>query len=270
MELFGALRGECIMAGVELPGKDAALREVARCAKRAPSLDNVSEDALLEALQARETLGSTGFGRGIAIPHCRLDEVEEFVVGIITAPSGVEFDSLDEKPVRLIVFIIGPVETSNEHLRLLSSISQALNGKGVVREIVSGQDPEAVRESFLRHSSGELDTEGHRGNCLIHVFVQDEDLFVDIIQVFAAMESSSVSVVTSENLRAHFSKVPLFQGLWSHDPGGFSHIIVAVVDKGLTNETVRRIETITGNLDNRTGVMVTVQELFYSAGSLAS
>ncbi|MEA3364232.1 MAG: PTS sugar transporter subunit IIA [Candidatus Hydrogenedentes bacterium] len=268
MTLFEALRKECTLVGVTPDTKAAALAEVARCAKRSPLLDHVPEDAIVQGLEEREALGSTGFGNGIAIPHCRLEEVKDFIVGILTVPEGVEFDSLDKKPVRLMVFIIAPKEASNEHIRLLSAISQALSGPDAIKEIVAEKTPEAVFEGFLRHASGELKREGHTGKNVIHIFVQDEAVFHDLIQIFAGMEASDVAIITSENLSAYFSKVPLFRGLWDHEPGGFSHLILALVPRELTNETVRQIEAVTGNLDNRTGVMVTIQELFYSAGSL--
>jgi len=270
MKLYEALRTECITVDASPADKAAALREVVRAAKQCAQLTDVSEEDLLRSLEDREALGSTGFGNGIAIPHCRLEGVSEFVVGIITVPSGVDFDAMDDKPVHLIVFIVAPAEASNEHIRMLSAVSRVLHAPGVVEEVVGQSSVEAVREGFLRHSREELDTAGREGKHLVQVFVQDEDVFHDIVEVFAGMESSSVVVLTSENLRAHFGKVPLFQGLWQHEPGGFSQLIVAIVDKGLTNETVRSIETITGDLDQRSGVVVTVQDLFYSAGSLAT
>lgn len=270
MKLHDALREECVSIAPGPKDKASALRYVAHCAKQSAILRDVDEDEILRGLEEREALGTTGFGKGIAIPHCRLEDVPDFVVGLVTVPEGVDFEAMDGKQVDLIVFIVAPAGESNEHIRLLSAISQALHGKGVVREIVSGKTIDAVRESFLRHARGGLDTEGHTGKHLIHVFVQDEDLFQEIVQVFAEMEENSVSVITSENLASYYGKVPLFQGLWSHEPGGFSQVIVAVAEKGLTNETVRRIETITGDLDKRTGVLVTVQEIFYAVGSLAT
>jgi len=270
MKLHEALRTECIAVRAAPADKAAALHEVVRAAKQCAHLADVSEEDLLRGLEDREALGSTGFGNGIAIPHCRLEGVSQFVVGIITVPSGVDFDAMDEKPVHLIVFIVAPAEASNEHIRMLSAISQTVHGRNVVKVLLADKTREAVGESFLSYSREKLDVDGRGGKCLVHVFTQDEDLFHEVVEVFAGMDTSSVAVVTSENLRAYFSKVPLFQGLWSQDPGGFSHIIVAVVDKGLTNETVRSIETITGDLEQRSGVLVTVQDLFYSAGSLAT
>ena len=268
MRLHDALREECVGVGVDVPDKDAALETVARWAKNSPLLEGIDEQEVLRGLKEREGLGSTGFGNGIAIPHCRLKGVQDFVVGVLTIPTGVDFDALDEKPVKLIVFIVAPEDASNSHLRLLSAISQVLHGKNVVKEIVSGASPEAVRDSFLRHAGGELDTEGRASKRMVLVFVQDETLFHEVLEVFTSMEHSSAVVINTENLQAHFARIPLFQGLWTHEPGGFSRVIAAVVEKGLTNELVRRVETRTGDLDKRSGIMVTVQDLFYTAGSL--
>jgi PTS system nitrogen regulatory IIA component len=59
-------------------------------------------------LQQRERIGTTGFGGGIAIPHCSLDDIEEFVVGLLIVSDGVDFESLDGKKTTTFFFIIGP------------------------------------------------------------------------------------------------------------------------------------------------------------------
>ena len=270
MGIHEALREECVYAGVDVPDKAAALREVAQCAKKSNMLAGVDEDAIVHGLEEREALGSTGFGNGIAIPHCRLEGVRGFVVGIITVPSGVEFDAVDKRPVKLIVFIISPCDSSNVHIRLLSAISQVLHGKSVVKETVAANSSEAARERFLSHTTIELDTEVQKGKRMVCVFVQDSKLFHGILEVFTGMEESSAVVLSSENLRTHLAKIPLFQGLWTHEHGGFSHVIVAMVEKGLTNEVVRQIETRTGDLDKRCGIMIAVHDLVYTVGSLAT
>jgi len=270
MKLHEALREECIRAGVDVPDKAATLRAVARCAKESPILADVDEQEIVRGLEEREELGSTGFGNGIAIPHCRLETVRDFVVGILTVPSGVEFKALDGKHVKLIVFIVAPEDSSNAHIRLLSAISQALHGRSVIKEMVAARSAEAVRESFLRHTTIEFDTETQKGKQMVCVFVQDRKLFHGILEVFTGMEESSAVVLSSENLRTHLAKIPLFQGLWTHEHGGFSHVIVATVEKGLTNEVVRQIETRTGDLDKRCGIMIAVHDLFYTVGSLTT
>ena len=128
---------------------------------------------------------------------------------------------------------------------------------GSVVYLVGGLDGdgEPVRDSFLRHAGGELDTEGRASKRMVLVFVQDETLFHEVLEVFTSMEHSSAVVINSGNLQALFARIPLFQGLWTHEPGGFSRVIAAVVEKGLTNELVRRVETRTGDLDKRSGIM---------------
>jgi PTS system nitrogen regulatory IIA component len=268
MKLFDILRPECIEAGAVLKDKESALRRVAGLAKKCVALKDVSEADLLEGLKKREELGSTGFGGGIAIPHCRLEGVSDFVAGIITAPSGVEFESLDGGKAQLIIFIIAPARETNEHLRLLSAVSQVLRIPGVVKEVLSETSPESVRESFLRYARDDVDTRGHANKHMFHLFVQDEDVFRELLNAFASMESASVTVMESRNSREYLSKMPLFAGLWSDKFAGFSRTIVAIVEKTMTNEVIRRIESITGHLDDARRVMVTIQEVFYTAGSL--
>lgn len=268
MTVIDALRAECIAVNATISDKTQALRKVAECAKQSAILDSVDTEEIVRSLEERENLGSTGFGKGIAIPHCRLPAVSDFVIGIVTVPEGVDFDAVDEKPVQLIAFIIAPEDTSNTHLRLLSSISQVLQDPKAVQEIIAGSTAEVVRESFLRHAAGELDTTGRTGTHAVCIVIQNEKLFYEILEVFSGMKATSAVVLKSENMRAHLGRIPLFQGLWTQEPGGFSHTILATVGKGLVNELVRQIETRTGDLDKCTDIMITVQEVFYTAGSL--
>ncbi len=268
MRLHDALHEECIAPHVRLANKQEALRAVVAQAKKSSLLAGIDEKDILAGLEEREALGSTGFGNGIAIPHCRLAGVSHFVMGIITVPDGVDFDALDEKPVKLVVFIIAPEDDAEGHLRMLSATSQVLHGPGVIDEILKETTAVAVRESFLRHANGELDMDGQKGKRMVYVFVQEETLFQDMIEVFTAMEQVSAIVLNSENMAVYYTRIPLFQGLWAAEPGGFSRVICAVVDAGLTNEIVRQIETRTGDLNKQTGIMIAIHDLLYVAGSL--
>jgi len=268
MKLVDVLREECIVVGAVLDDKDSAMREIVRSARKSPVLKDVPDHEILDGLKEREAVGSTGFGNGIAIPHCRVTSATDFVVGLITVPAGVEFEALDDRKVNLIVFIVAPERATNEHIRLLSSVSQALLVPGAVDEMLAESTTEAVRESFLRHTRADIDTKDRTTKNLIHMFVQDEDIFRELIQAMTVTESSSIVVIDAENTGVYLAKIPLFAGLWRDKPRTFSRIIVAVVEKTLTNETLRRIESITGDLDERTGVMVTIQETAYTTGSL--
>lgn len=268
MKLIDVLRKECIVARAQFANKAKALREIVQVAKKSPILNNVSEEEIFAGLEERESLGSTGFGKGIAIPHCRLKSVTDFVVGLITIPSGVDFEALDAEKVNLIIFIIAPEAQSNKHLKLLSAISQTLLIPGAVDEILAESTPETVCESFLRHTHAEIDIKKQTPKCFFNVFVQDENVFRDILEKLAGIETGSLVVANTENVGAYLIKVPLFADFWRDKPSSFSKVIVAVVDKGLANETIRRIESVTGNLNECTGVMVTIQDISYASGSL--
>jgi len=268
MKLVDVVHEQCIETGLSVAGKDDVLRAIATAAKRAEALDGVNEDALVAGLRDREALGSTGFGGGIAIPHCRIAGVADFVVGLLTVPEGVEFESLDGKPVTLVVFIIGPDEASDRHVRLLSAISRTLMIPGAVKELVAAPSAEAARESLLRFSTDDLDTRDRASKCLVHLFIQDEDQLADLMRAFASVGSASFVVVEAENASAYLTKLPLFAGFISDSRTSFSKVIVAIADKKLKNEIVRQVEQIVGNLDEATGTLLTVQDIAYAAGSL--
>jgi len=268
MNLFKILRLECSAVGVELNDKSDALHEVARLAKQCAVFDHVSEEDIARGLEEREKIGTTGFGKGIAIPHCRLKEVSEFVMGIITVPEGVEFEALDGWKVHLIIFIVGPDRATSEHILILSIVSRTLNIPGVIDEILVQKNRESLYESFLRYSHDQVETGEREKKQLFHVFIQDEDLFKDILQIFEACESSSIAIIEGKNTREYLQSMPLFAGFWTDSYLGFNRIVAAIIDKSLTNEILRAIESLTGNLDQRNDIMVIVQDIFYTAGSL--
>jgi nitrogen PTS system EIIA component len=108
---------------LELAGttKDEILKELIALLK----LDEKSEGMLYKMLKRRENLGSTGIGRGIAIPHCRSLVVNRLRVAFGRKASGVDFKAIDEKPVNFFFLIVAPpLEVSNQYLPVLGKIAQ--------------------------------------------------------------------------------------------------------------------------------------------------
>ena len=100
------LNAEYIQTGFDKKDKASVLKAIAALAKKNPVLSTLSEDDIFKALKEREEIGSTGFGNEIAIPHCSLEGIDEFVVGMVTAPKGVQFNAIDKKKVKVFFFII--------------------------------------------------------------------------------------------------------------------------------------------------------------------
>ncbi len=267
MALKDALKPECIAIGSDAESKDGVLRQIAELAANNASLAVSGRKKLFKLLKDREKLGSTGFGGGVAIPHAFIDDLDEFVVGVLVAPEGVPFDSIDGNPATVLAFIFGPSQRRNEHVRLLSTLSTVLGCEGVVRELCSTGSAEAVRESILRHEEPEI-WEGDQERSMVLAFVQDEDCFERILQVFSASMNSSVSVLDAANARAYLHRMPMFSAFWSDSPSGFQRIVVGIVERQFGNDVVRRIHTAAGKEGREAGLLVAVQELSYCSGHL--
>jgi PTS system nitrogen regulatory IIA component len=101
--------------------KDAVLAEMVRLL----GVDARASETLLRVLQRRESLGSTGFGRGIAIPHCRSLVVNRLRVAYGRSRNGVQFHAMDGRPVHHLFLIVAPpLEISNQYLPVLGRIAQ--------------------------------------------------------------------------------------------------------------------------------------------------
>jgi PTS system nitrogen regulatory IIA component len=108
---------------LELTGatKDDVLRELIGLLK----LDEKNDQMLFKMLKRRENLGSTGIGRGIAIPHCRSLVVQKLRVAFGRKRSGLDFKAIDNKPVHFLFLIVAPpLEVSNQYLPVLGKIAQ--------------------------------------------------------------------------------------------------------------------------------------------------
>ena len=149
MDLVQSFRKECIQIGSAAQDKAGLLREIAALAVRSPVLAGYPPERIFAALQEREKIGSTGFGNGIAIPHCNLKDVEDFVVGVLILPRGIDFDALDKKQTRILFFIIGPEDRRNQHIQILSSISKLLKTPQTIEDLLGAQTPEKVFETVL-------------------------------------------------------------------------------------------------------------------------
>lgn len=268
MNLISVLKSECVKANAEPRTREQVLHAIAELSKKSPSMSNIDQQDIYQGLVDREDLSTTGFGGGIAIPHCRLDSVEDFCVGIMSVPGGVDFAAMDEQPVKLFVFIIAPSSNSNIHIKILSAISQVLNVHEYVEEMLQAPSAEVLTESFLRHVRDEADPKQHDTKNLFRVQIQNEDLFHDVLKIFTGFNATTVMVSEAEPAANYIQKMPLFAGFWSDKPSDFCKVILATVDKKDTNETIRRIEQKIGSLDDHSDILLTVQELFYCAGNL--
>ncbi|KPX03552.1 PTS IIA-like nitrogen regulatory protein PtsN [Pseudomonas syringae pv. coryli] len=139
---------------VNVPGgsKKRVLEEIANLIGR--EVPGMVSDMVFASLVAREKLGSTGFGNGIAIPHCRLADCSEPVSAVIHLATPVDFDAIDGAPVDLLFVLLVPQAATDEHLELLRQIASMLDDKDVRKRLRSAQSAEALYQVVLDVQNG--------------------------------------------------------------------------------------------------------------------
>jgi len=268
MKLAIHLHEKCVKTNAGADNKESALRVIAGIAGRHPQLKDVREDTIFKGFMEREKVGSTGFGNFIAIPHFATEDISEFVVGIVTFPQGVEYETIDGKPAKLFVFVIAPQTKRNQHLGILSSIARFFRVEENVKTVL-GIDSEKDLYDFILKQRPEMeDVKISYDYNLISVAVQIEEKFEDIIDIFTESEDVNLSVFEAENADKYLYNMPLFASFWTSEEQGFHRIINCTVKKTSTNQILQKINKIIETIADGKGIMVTVQDLIYHNGTL--
>ena len=105
-------------------------------------------DSILASLKQREETMSTGIGFGIAIPHCSSDRIENVVAAFGRSISGIEFDALDNAPVKFVVLFIVPKNQFQTHLRTLASIAKFLNDRTTREKLANAKSTDEILSIF--------------------------------------------------------------------------------------------------------------------------
>ncbi len=125
MDIQSILTPGRTLSGIEGISKKRALEILANTI--AEDVPNIDADDLFRRLIARERLGSTGIGQGIAIPHCRIDNCDGTLGALITLKEPIDFDAIDSEPVDVLFAMLVPEQAGDEHLHTLASLASSLN-----------------------------------------------------------------------------------------------------------------------------------------------
>lgn len=108
----------------------------------------VARAKVFDSLFARERLGSTGLGQGVAIPHGRIKGLKEAVAAFVRVSEPIPFDAPDGQPVSVMIFLLVPEQASQAHLDLLSELAQMLSDKAFRQSLLEAPTPEAVHAAL--------------------------------------------------------------------------------------------------------------------------
>lgn len=130
LRLIEIITAKGIIPNVKAKDRDEVIYEILDNLVATGRLEDGDRDDLLVEILKRETLGSTGIGRGVAIPHIKTGKVKEFVGVLAVSRGGIEFNAIDSAPVRVIILFLSPLRAVAGHLQLLSHIGGILRHQG--------------------------------------------------------------------------------------------------------------------------------------------
>ncbi len=151
MKIDEILKKESVIADLLGDNKVKVIKEMTQCLKKNNFIKN--DQALFETLMEREKLGSTGIGENIAIPHGKSDEVTKIITVLARSKNGVEFESLDQKPVHFVCMVIAPAHSTGQHLKVLARVSRIFKNQGLRDEILQAESSDAIYSILTNEDS---------------------------------------------------------------------------------------------------------------------
>ena len=141
MDIGDLISREAVIPSLKAKTKKQALLDLSQ---RAAELTGLTAQGIFEALLQRERLGSTGIGRGIAIPHCRLPAITRIVGLCARLPVAIDFEAQDGEPVDLIFLLLAPEAAGADHLKALARISRLMREPLIVEKLRRSNDKAAL------------------------------------------------------------------------------------------------------------------------------
>lgn len=129
MQILDFLSKKAIVTDIEHTKKEEVIRGLLDALVNAGEIEKRNRNKLMDSLMAREALGSTAIGQGIAIPHAKSDCIDKLVAAFGVSKKGVDFDSLDGEPAYIFFLLLAPQDSAGPHLKALARISRLLKDK---------------------------------------------------------------------------------------------------------------------------------------------
>jgi fructose-specific phosphotransferase system IIA component len=146
---------DAIRAHVQADSKEGVIREMVQALVDAGKIAGSDQESIVKAIMKREDLGSTGIGRGVAVPHTKHPSVSRLVGTVAVSPTGIDFESLDGDPVQLFFLLVSPPDRPGDHLRALENISRQLRDESFCKLLKAAKGPVDIQ-----HLLEEADSQG--------------------------------------------------------------------------------------------------------------
>ncbi|MFO1063686.1 MAG: PTS sugar transporter subunit IIA [Pirellulales bacterium] len=147
---------QAIRAELSAADKESVIGELVDSLLAAGEISSADRDDIVKAILKREELGSTGIGRGIAVPHTKHPSVDKLVGTVGVSAEGVEFDSLDGEKVQLFFLLVSPPDRPGDHLRALENISRQLRDETFCRFLKQSKKTEDILQLLDEADNGQF------------------------------------------------------------------------------------------------------------------
>ena len=147
MKISELLNPQAIVVDLQADDKNNVLAELTEALVACEPV--LCRDEVIEVLQEREKLGSTGIGDGVAIPHGKLGGIPELMLAFGRSRQGVNFESMDGQPAHLFFLLVAPEESVGVHLKTLARISKLLKDSSVRQKLLDATDQQAIYQVIL-------------------------------------------------------------------------------------------------------------------------
>lgn len=147
MNFVNLLSLERIRCGVHVTSKKRSLEALSTLLAQAEG--EPTQRSIFEHLIGRERLGSTGLGKGVALPHARIDGLDEARSALIKLDQSVDFDAIDKQPVDLLFALAVPKHFSDEHLRILAALAELFSDQVFCERLRNSQSAEAMYQQIM-------------------------------------------------------------------------------------------------------------------------
>lgn len=141
MLIVDMITPDCVVSNLHVPSKKALLQEVA---KRLAVIAGPSERAIFDVLLERERLGSTGFGRGIAVPHGKLPGLPRLVGLFARLEKPIDYGAIDDRPVDLVFALLAPEDAGADHLKALARVSRLMRNRPICEKLRGTERADAI------------------------------------------------------------------------------------------------------------------------------
>jgi fructose-specific phosphotransferase system IIA component len=135
---------EAVRADLTADDKESVIREMTQALLDAGKVSPAEYEGIIKAILKREELGSTGIGRGVAVPHTKHASVDRLIGTVGVSAEGVDFDSLDGEKVNLFFLLISPPDRPGDHLRALENVSRQLRDETFCKFLKQAKNAEEI------------------------------------------------------------------------------------------------------------------------------